>query len=59
MFRAYIINSRYQRTFQSDWFRSESSAEKALERAYKNLGLNIEDPKVFGSGIEDDEPEVE
>jgi hypothetical protein len=59
MYRAYIIDRKYQRTFQSPWFRLESSAEAALTREYRKLGLDPEEPNVFGSGIEDDGTEVE
>jgi hypothetical protein len=54
MFRAYIIERNYQRSFESPWFKSERKAELALEQRYKQLGLDPEDPNVFGSGIEED-----
>jgi hypothetical protein len=54
MYRAYIINRKYERTFVSPWFKLESSAEAALTREYRRLGLDPADPNVFGSGVEDD-----
>jgi hypothetical protein len=55
MYRAYIIEKDYRRSFQSVWFKQESSAEAALIQEYKRRGLDPEDPNVFGSGVEEDE----